>query len=124
MSHNITQKKLQYFFLNILQNFYQLPILGTLDVSLGTLRYCKNITNLLFWELWECLTILIKMIVSACSELSCSSAGKKSTSSQCFSRDITRYANLFWVFWECLITHTKMIVLTYRRLRCLSSWQK
>ena len=24
------------------------------------LRYCKDITNLLLWELWECLTILIK----------------------------------------------------------------
>ena len=44
------------------------------------LRYCKGIVNLLFWELWECLTIPIKIIVSLCSKLSCLSACKKSTS--------------------------------------------
>ena len=38
------------------------------------LRYCKDIANLLFWELWECLTIPIKIIVSICSKLSCLSA--------------------------------------------------
>ena len=41
------------------------------------LRYCKDIVNLLFWELWECLTIPIKIIVSICSKLLCLSACKK-----------------------------------------------
>ena len=45
------------------------------------LRYCKDIANLLFWELWECLTIPIKIIVSICSKLSCLSACRESTSS-------------------------------------------
>ena len=44
-------------------------------------RYCKDIVNLLFWELWKGLTISIKIIVSICSKLSCLSACKKSTSS-------------------------------------------
>ena len=33
LHHNITQKQLQHFFLNIMQKHYQLPILGTLDMS-------------------------------------------------------------------------------------------
>ena len=53
---------------------------STLSLT-SILRYCKNITNLLFWELWECLTIPIKIIVSICSMLSCLSVCKKSTSS-------------------------------------------
>ena len=42
----------------------------------GVLRYCKDIANLLFWKLWECLTIPIKIIVSICSKLSCLSPCK------------------------------------------------
>ena len=41
------------------------------------LRYCKDIANLLFWKLWECLTMPMKIIVSVCSKLSCLSAWKK-----------------------------------------------
>ena len=44
------------------------------------MRYCKDITNLIFWELWKCLTIPIKIILSICSKPSCLSACKKSTS--------------------------------------------
>ena len=33
MDHNRTQNYLQYFFLNILQKYYQIPILGTLNIS-------------------------------------------------------------------------------------------
>ena len=33
LHHNITQKQLQQFFFDILQKYYQLPILGTLDMS-------------------------------------------------------------------------------------------
>ena len=41
------------------------------------LRYCKDIANLAFWEFWECLTILFKIILSICSKLSCLSVCKK-----------------------------------------------
>ena len=72
------------------------------------LRYCKDIANLLFWELWECLTIPIKIIVSICSMLSCLSACKKSTSSFIyFLRYCREIANLlFWSICTCLATHT------------------
>ena len=43
------------------------------------LRYCTYIVNLLFWELWKCLNISIKIIVSICSMFSCLSVCKKST---------------------------------------------
>ena len=69
----------------------------------------KDITNLLFWELWERLTILINIIVSICSKLSCLPAYKKSTSSlTSFIRYCKEIENLlFWVIWGCLVTHTK-----------------
>ena len=41
------------------------------------LRYCKDTVNLLFWVLWECFTIPIKIIILICSMLSCSPACKK-----------------------------------------------
>ena len=71
------------FFLNILQKHFQLPILGTLDMSghfhqkpecqlwclsackkwtpslTSFLRYCKDIADLLLWVLWECLIMSI-----------------------------------------------------------------
>ena len=40
-------------------------------------RYCKDTAKLLFWELWECLIITIKFIVSICSKLSCLSICRK-----------------------------------------------
>ena len=48
-----------------------------LQLLTSFLRYCKDIANLLFWELWECLAIPIKMILSICSNLSCLSACQK-----------------------------------------------
>ena len=73
------------------------------------LRYCKDITNLLFWEFWECLTIPIKIIVSIYSMLSCLSACKKLTSSFIyFLRYCREIANLlFWSICTCLATHLK-----------------
>ena len=41
------------------------------------MRYCKDIVHLLFWKLWECLTIPIKIIVWICSNLLYLSACKK-----------------------------------------------
>ena len=72
------------------------------------LRYFKDIANLLFWKLWECLTIPIKIILSICSKLSCLSVCKKSTLSlDSFLRDCKEITNLlFWVIGTCLATHT------------------
>ena len=65
--------------LNILEKFYQLPILGILNMSdqlvenwrlsacqkippfLTFLRYCKDITDLLRWVNWECLIMPINI---------------------------------------------------------------
>ena len=52
-------------------------LVGNFDVYLHAknqsltsfLKYCKDIVNLLFWKLWECLTIPIKIIVWICSKL-------------------------------------------------------
>ena len=61
------------------------------------LRYCKDIANLLFWELWECLITLINIIVSICSKLSCLSVYEKSTSSiTSFLRYCNKIANVFF----------------------------
>ena len=81
-----------------------MPISRNFDVYLHTkkstssltsfLRYCKDITNSLFWELWECLimhitnhnitlqeTLMPKVLISTRRKLWCLSASKKSTSS-------------------------------------------
>ena len=81
---------------------------GTLRFLLQCLNPLGHIANLLLWELWECLTIPIKIILSICSKLSCLSACKKSTSSlNSFLRYCKEIANLlFWVIWACLATHT------------------
>ena len=81
------------------------------------LRYCKNIANLLFWELWECLTIPVKIITSICSKLSCLSARKKSTSSL---TSLLRYCKqipnlLLWVIWAYLVTHIPNLIVSIRR---------
>ena len=65
------------------------------------LRYCEEIANLLFCELWECLIIPIKIITSICWKLSCLSACKKSTS---LLTSFLKYCkeienSLFWVLW-------------------------
>ena len=72
------------------------------------LRYFKDIANLLFWKLWECLTISIKIILSICSKLSCLSVCKKWTltlnSFLGYCKEITNL--LFRVIGTCLATHT------------------
>ena len=57
----------------------------------------KYIANLLFWELWECLVIHIKIILSIASKLSYLSACKKSISSiNSFLRYCREIANMFF----------------------------
>ena len=87
------------------------------------LRYCEEIANLLFCELWECLIIPIKIITSICWKLSCLSACKKSTS---LLTSFLKYCkeienSLFWVLWACLGTHTQydIIILEMMVSSCL-----
>ena len=81
---------------------------GTFRLLLQRLNPLGHIANLLLWELWECLTIPIKILLSICSNLLCLSACKKSTSSLNSSlRYCKEIANLsFWVTWACPATHT------------------
>ena len=61
------------------------------------LRYRKDIANLLFWQLRECLAIPIKIILSICSKLSCLSECKK--------------INLITQFFKILQRNGKLIIL-------------
>ena len=87
-------------------------VLKSTSRPLWCLSVCKkstfrDIVNLLFWELWKCLTISIKIIVSICIKFSCLPACKRSTLSfTSFLRYCREIANfLFWVIWACLATH-------------------
>ena len=102
--------------------YCQLLILGTLNLSrhFHWQQYGKFVAHLdaknktpswlLFWDflkIWECLTILAKIIGSICSNFSSLSTCKKSTSSFTF---FLRYCNeivtlLFWVISGCLAIH-------------------
>ena len=95
----------------------------------SSLRYCKDIANLLFWELQECLIIPIKTIVFICRKPSSSSACKKSTSSPTsfvrYCKEIVKL--LLWVIWACLVTWLctpKVILSTCRKRLCLSASKK
>ena len=73
-------------------------------------RYCQDIANLLFWELWECLTISIKIALAICSKLSCLSTCKKSTLSP----------NSFLTYWKEIANghawpHTPKLIITIWR---------
>ena len=83
-------------FFNILQKYYQFPILGTLNLMFICIqnmnsipdfffRYCREIGNLLLWVLWECLimsinndsitlqeSLISKVLKSACKKLTSS----------------------------------------------------
>ena len=86
------------------------------------LKYCKDIANLLFWELWEFLIIPIKNHSVNLWQHSWLSASKKSTSSVTpFWRYCKEIANLlFWVIWACLKWWTFDVYLqTKNQLRIL-----
>ena len=97
------------------------------------LRYCKRITILLLWVLWEYLimpinnnnttlqeALMTKMLKSTYWKLWCSSACKKSTLSLAsFLRYCKDIANLLlWEPWQCL--NIPIIVSICRKLSCLS----
>ena len=74
-----------------------------------SLRYYKDIVNLLFWVLWACLakqaqsdTInLWQTFVFICRQ-------KINFISHALLEILQRYANfLFWVLWTCLVAHTQ-----------------
>ena len=90
-------------------------------------RHCKDIAQLLFWELWECLTIHIKIIVLIRSKLPRLSAYKKSTSSlTSFLRYCKEIALVVWGNLG-LSAHThlnmkfKYYISIWRNLRSLSA---
>ena len=79
------------------------------------MRYCKAISSLLLWVLWECLimpisndsitvykTLMFKVLKLSCGKSWCLSTCKKSTSSlTSFLRYCEDNANLlFWELWE------------------------
>ena len=77
------------------------------------LKYCKDIENLLFWELWECLIIPIKIILPIISKLPCLSECKKLTSSlNSFSRYCFGYSGNAW------LCKPKVILSKCRKLHC------
>ena len=66
------------------------------------LIYCKGIASLLFWGIWECLNIPIKIIVLFCSKLSYLFVSKKSTSSLAsflrYCKEIAIQFNSYFLF--------------------------
>ena len=73
-----------------------------------SLRYYKDIANILFWILWAYLVTqtqsdtinLEKTLVFICRQ-------KTNFNPHAFLEILQRYANLFWVLWACLVSHTQ-----------------
>ena len=89
------------------------------------LRYCKNIANLLFWKLWECLTIPIKNHSINFQETFMLICMQQITHSLTF---FLRYCKeisslLFWVIWASLVT-PKKIESIWRNFWCLFASKK
>ena len=74
------------------------------------LRYCKDIANFLFWELWKYFKIPIKKTASVCRSHSCLFACKNPTSSLTSFIILLLQWNSKLVFWwavlAILTTHT------------------
>ena len=87
-----------------------------------TLRYCKDIVNLLFWVLWECLAMHTQSDTINLEKTSGSSAGKKPT--MIFWKNCKYMQSYFGYFRNAWLHTFKIIILTWRRLWCLSSCQK
>ena len=74
-----------------------------------SLRYSRDIANLLFWVLWACLdshtqsdTVNLQVTFMSISRL------KINFITLIFLEKLQRYANLsFWVLWPCLVKHTQ-----------------
>ena len=114
--------------INLAEINFAVYLLAKKSISSPTfsLRYCKDVANLVFWELWESLTIPIKTIVLICRKPSCSSSCKKSTSSPTsFIRYYNEIVNLlFCVLWACLALTLKVMLSTCSKLLCLSAGKK
>ena len=92
-----------------------------------SLRYCKDIVNLLFWVFQACLWLCTpKVILSICRFFFSLSADTISISKPIFfwrhCKDVQTY--YFGYFGHVWLYTTKMIASTCRRLRCLSACQK
>ena len=70
--------------------------------------YYQDITNLQFWELWECLTIPIKIILSICGKLSCFTACQNQLQIDIANKYQTCYFGSFghvWPYTSKIIYH-------------------
>ena len=89
------------------------------------LNYCKDIADLLFWELWECLAIPIKNHIINLQETFVRICMLQINFITHF---FLRYCKetailLFWVHWACFAA-PKMVVSTWRNLWYLCYRQK
>ena len=90
-----------------------------------SLRYCKDIGNLLFWVIWVCLAMHIqsdtinlrKMFLFICKQ-------KINSNPMLFLRYYKNVQTYFGYFGHSWLYTTKMIVSTCRGLWCLSACQK
>ena len=71
-------------------------------------RYCKDITNLLFWVLWACLAMTGKNNITSLLKTFIFIP-------HIFLRNYKHFANLFWVFWQVWPHPPKVIALSCRK---------
>ena len=91
-----------------------------------SLRYYKDIVNLLFWVLWACLAVQTQRDTITFRKLSFLLGGKKSTSPNpiLFCRYCKDMQTTHFEYFQHAWLHTpKMIVPTWRRFGCLSACQ-
>ena len=92
-----------------------------------SLRYYKDIVNLLFWVLWACLAMQTQCDTITFRKLSFLLGGKKSTSPtpMLFCRYCKDMQTTHFEYFQHAWLHKpKMIVPTWRRFGCLSTCQK
>ena len=94
---------------SIWRNFWCLSA-GKKSISSFTfsLRYYKNIANLLFWVLWVCLTLHIQWYYQLVEKFCVHPQAKNQLHSPCFFEDAAKIGKLLiWVLWACLAMHTQ-----------------
>ena len=91
-----------------------------------SMRYCKDIANLLFWVLWNSRLRKPKVILSICRKFWYLFLGKKLTSFPTFFGGYCKDMPIsyFGYFGHVWLRTSKMMVSTCRQLRCLSACLK
>ena len=90
---------------------------------LSFLRYCKDVTDLLFWVLWACLVMTSKTILPACRRCWCLSSRKKNIFLSTLPWNITKILQIcyFGYFGHAKPRPLNAIAPTCRKLWCLSN---